>query len=188
MKRIALTYDDGPCPLDLVLMDVLRKHKVNATFFCTGEALDRDPHIARLLLREGHRIGNHTYSHPNLTQVPIEHVRVEIVKCQSAAIRATGVVPKMFRAPYVASNAVITREAQAHGLTEVMWHAAGHDWREGYRTTDIIINVISEFAGREQGIILLHDTVAATAKATDYLLSEYKARGYEFVFPDELTC
>ena len=83
--KLALTYDDGPNdPHTLRLLEVLAQHNVRATFFLIGRYVKQRPDIARELLKAGHVIGNHTFSHPNLILASAERTKTELEQCQQA--------------------------------------------------------------------------------------------------------
>src|SRR5437588_10823797 len=82
-KQLALTYDDGPNdPHTLRLLEVLAKHEVHATFFLIGRYVSQRPDIVRELIRAGHVVGNHTFSHPNLIFRSAAQVRTELLECK----------------------------------------------------------------------------------------------------------
>src|SRR5947199_6703595 len=90
-KKLALTYDDGPNdPHTLRLLEVLAKHEVRATFFLIGRYVQQRPDIVRELVRAGHVVGNHTFSHPNLIFRSAAQVRTELLECKRAIEDAVG--------------------------------------------------------------------------------------------------
>src|SRR5262245_13812803 len=100
-KKLALTYDDGPNdPHTLRLMEVLDKHDVRATFLCIGRHAQQKPQIVRDLVKAGHVVGNHTYTHPNLALQSQTQVRIQLTACQNILSDVMGVAPKLFRPPY----------------------------------------------------------------------------------------
>lgn len=97
--KVALTFDDGPdARWTPRLLDILRDRKVRATFFVIGENALRHPELLRRMEREGHAIGNHTYSHAALTKLSAEQIAEEVDKCDDAIARATGHRPEIGRA------------------------------------------------------------------------------------------
>src|SRR5438874_8106688 len=100
-KLIALTFDDGPNdPHTLSLVDVLAKHNVRATFFLIGRYVRQRPDIACEIAKQGHVIGNHTFSHPFLTFHGGEDIRKEIRQCRDAIKDAVGEHSNLFRPPW----------------------------------------------------------------------------------------
>ena len=186
-KRLALTYDDGPNdPHTLRLLEVLAKHDIRATFFLIGRYVQQRPDIVRELVRAGHVVANHTFTHPLLTLKSVGQVRTEIENCRKALADAVGEHSNLFRPPFGGRRPAVLRTVRELGLEPVMWNVTGYDWNapsaeyiEGKVTAKV----------RGGNVILLHDgwhvemgadrsrTVAATAR----LIPKYLAEGYEFV-------
>ena len=191
-KKLALTYDDGPNdPYTLQLMDVLAKHSVRATFFTIGRYVQRKPQIVRDLIKAGHVIGNHTYTHPNLVLQSETQVRIQLTICQNVLSEVTGAMPKLFRPPFGGRRPVVLRIARELGLEPIMWSITCYDWKA---TTPEQIEQHAHRQFHGGAVILLHDgrhvemgtDRSHTVKATDHLISKYKAEGYEFVTIPEM--
>src|SRR5437870_11639523 len=100
-KQLALTYDDGPNdPHTLRLLEVLAKHEVHATFFLIGRYVRQRPDIVRALVRSGHVIGNHTFTHPLLIFKARRQIEAELMECQHASRDAAGLEAKLLRPPF----------------------------------------------------------------------------------------
>jgi len=127
-KKIALTFDDGPSTSTPTLLEFLAKHRVPATFFECGMNVDRHPEIAREVVAAGHELGNHTYSHPHLYLKSADFIAKEITKAQDAIVKATGVSPHLFRAPYGQRWFGLRAAQQQYDLLGVMWTTIGRDW------------------------------------------------------------
>src|SRR5437764_9815211 len=98
---IALTFDDGPHQkLTPRLLDLLAEHHIHVTFFVIGENAAEHPEILQRAVREGHEIGNHTWSHPNLAKMTDEAVRSQIKRTEEAITGAIGSRPVLLRPPY----------------------------------------------------------------------------------------
>jgi peptidoglycan/xylan/chitin deacetylase (PgdA/CDA1 family) len=191
-KQLALTYDDGPNdPHTLRLMDVLAKHEVKATFFLIGRFVQQRPEIAREIVKAGHAIGNHTYTHPLLTLKSEAHIRQELADCRSALQDAvgeafTGKAANLFRPPFGGRRPAVFRIAREMGLTPVMWNVTGYDWKRP-PAAEIEKKVAEQIRGGD--VILLHDgghkrmgaDRSQTVLATDRLIARYRSEGYEFV-------
>jgi peptidoglycan-N-acetylglucosamine deacetylase len=187
LKQLALTYDDGPNdPHTLRLLDVLAKHNVKATFFLIGRFVKQRPDIARELVRAGHVVGNHTFSHPNLIFATAEQTRTELTACEQALSDAVGEHSRLFRPPFGGRRPSTLRIARALGLEPVMWSVTGWDWEE--KPAEFVERkVVSQVRGGN--VILLHDGSHAafgadrsqSVIATDHLIARYKSEAYEFV-------
>ena len=104
---IALTFDDGPSAFTPQILGMLQRNGVRATFFEVGQQVQVSPGLAREAYQAGDVIGNHTWSHPNLTLLAPSQVRWQLSRTSAAIQRATGVSPTLFRPPYGAINAIV---------------------------------------------------------------------------------
>src|SRR5580698_8102616 len=186
-RQIALTYDDGPNdPHTLRLLEVLARQGVQATFFLIGRYVEQRPEIAREIVRAGHVIGNHTFTHPLLTFKSEAEIRQELTHCRSALRDAIGEPSNLFRPPFGGRRPAVLRVARDLGLEPVMWNVTGYDWNAP--PAEVIEGKIAKQM-RGGDVILLHDgghkqmgaDRSQTVIATDHLITRYKAGGYEFV-------
>ncbi len=153
-RSAVLTFDDGPAPpFTEQILDILAQHKITATFFLCGKNVERHPDIARRIVREGHTIGNHTYSHPFLFFRSRSFIASEIDRAQEAIERITGVRPTLFRPPYGARWFGLMPVLRRRGLKLVMWSVMGFDWK--YKTLAIISATTRRL--HPGAVILLHD-------------------------------
>lgn len=186
-RQLALTYDDGPNdPHTLRLLEVLAKHNVPATFFLIGRYVQQRPDIAREIVRAGHLVGNHTFTHPALTFKSGNDVRNQLMDCRSALQDAVGEHSNLFRPPFGARRPAVLRIARKLGLEPVMWNVTGYDWSAP--PAEIIERKVTRQI-RGGDVILLHDgghkqmgaDRSQTVLATDHLIQRYKSEGYDFV-------
>ncbi|HTX40914.1 MAG TPA: polysaccharide deacetylase family protein [Acidobacteriaceae bacterium] len=159
--EFALTYDDGPNRAwTPQLLDLLARHHIRATFFLIGRFVREQPELARAIHTAGHRIGNHTVSHPWLTLESPHRVREELAGCNAAIEDAIGERVRFFRPPHGARRPDVLRAAREMGLTPVQWNAMGYDWRP-IAATEIVANLergIARNRRRGRGSnLLLHD-------------------------------
>jgi peptidoglycan-N-acetylglucosamine deacetylase len=191
-RQIALTYDDGPNdPHTLRLLDVLAKHGVNATFFLIGRYVQQRPDIVREIVKAGHVVGNHTFTHPFLIFKSEAEIRQELSQCRSALQNAIGEPSNLFRPPFGGRRPAVLRVARELGLEPVMWNVTGYDWNAPPAET-IERKVAKQMRGGD--VILLHDgghkqmgaDRSQTVIATDHLIARYKAEGCEFATVPEM--
>lgn len=129
--EIALTFDDGPNPAWTPrLLDLLAEHGVKATFFMLGSRAEQEPELVRRVAAEGHLIGNHSWSHPNLARTAAVRVREELTRTNAVLEQITGERVRYFRPPFGARRPVVFSIARELGLTPVLWNAMTSDWSE----------------------------------------------------------
>jgi len=171
-KGVALTFDDGPDPeVTPLLLDLLDRHSVSATFFVTGEAAARHPSILRDILSRGHAVGNHSYHHfPFLTLKGIRTLRREIESTQSL-LAGFGIVPLAFRPPVGITNPLLWRVLLEQGMYCVNYSCRAVDIgnRRIGRLSETVLKAVSQ-----GDIIALHD-VAPRHAGTERLMAEFDA-------------
>ena len=186
-KQIALTYDDGPNdPHTLRLMEVLAKNGVRATFFLIGRYVETRPDIVRDVLKAGHVIGNHTFTHPLLAVRSAAKTREELESCQHAIENATGESPKLFRPPFGSRRPHTLRIARALELEPIMWNVTSGDWKMP-PAAKVVQTCNRHIHGGD--VILMHDgshvAMGAdrwqTVIATHLLIEQWREKKYEFV-------
>jgi peptidoglycan/xylan/chitin deacetylase (PgdA/CDA1 family) len=191
-KEIALTYDDGPNdPCTFHLLDVLAKHDVRATFFMIGRYAEKHQDIAQQVVKAGHIVGNHTFTHPALALQSVAKIKSELEGCSRALDDAIGTHSNLFRPPFGSRRPVVLRIARELGLQSVMWNVTGYDW-SAKSAENIEKNVARRVRGGD--VLLLHDGGHArfgtdrsfTVQATDRMIARYKSQGREFVTIPEM--
>ena len=180
-QKIALTFDDGPHPSGTpVLLDGLAERNVKVTFFVIGENAVKYPKLLTREAEEGHIIGNHTYSHVDLTKMSQETAECELEKTNAAIEAVTGKETEYMRPPYGAWKKEMEENT---GMIAVLWNVDPLDWNTD-NETEIVNKVVTET--EENDIILLHDCYLSSAKAALRIIDILQAKGYEFVTVDEL--
>lgn len=204
-KTVALTFDDGPSPVwTPMVLDILKRHHVKATFFMIGQELVNYPELAQRVYAEGHEIGSHSFTHPNMAHVSEDRVRLELAATQRAFEAVLGRSVVLFRPPYNADS-----EPRTYG--EIMPIAVAAD--QGYVTAgetidpndwdvwrrrpdgsqrhltgaDIESDILSKLSKGQS--VLLHDgggDRSATVDALDSLITTLQAQGYTFSTIGEL--
>ena len=177
-RLVTLTFDDGPFPETTpVVLHVLAKHHVHATFFWIGRYLDgmsdravRTREVATLVRDAGHLIGTHTHDHERLIGVSKGEVLGQIERGSTSIERAVGVRPSVFRPPFGQLDTYGESVAKEKGLTLVLWNIETQDLRH----TDaeaMAKNLEEQIDFNGGGVVLLHDIRFTTAEALDRLLT-----------------
>ncbi len=180
-KRIALTFDDGPNPrYTEELLEGLRERQVHVTFFVLGQSAEQYPDLIREMAQDGHLIGNHTYSHMQLTPSNGECFAEELQKTDALIYELTGMHTEFVRPPYGVWDHAFE---ESLNMIPVLWTIDPQDWC----CTDVG-TVIGRAVGKaqENGIILLHDVYGSSVQAALGIIDELSAQGYEFVTVDEI--
>ncbi|NRQ37738.1 polysaccharide deacetylase family protein [Nonomuraea sp. NN258] len=180
VKCVALTFDDGPGKHTAALLRHLAAYDARATFFVVGQNVAERPGTVRRLVEDGHEIGNHTWSHPDLTRLTPAAVRKQWARTDKAVLAAAGVLPKLVRPPYGALNGTVRKHTKR---PMVLWSVDTLDWR--YRDSRRVAKVTVKKA-RPGGIVLFHDIHPTTVAAMPKALKKLAARGYHFVTVSEL--
>lgn len=180
-KKVALTFDDGPNATSTVrLLNLLEEESVEATFFLLGQMVTKHPEVAKKIVDQGHEIANHSYSHPDLTTLAGDEVKMEVTKADEAIFLATGVLPKTFRPPYGAVNQDVIKKV---GLPIIQWDVDSLDWK--LRDPNGISKKVTEET-QNGSIILLHDIHDRSVEAVPKIIRHLKQEGYQFVTVSEL--
>ncbi|MEU5311488.1 polysaccharide deacetylase family protein [Streptomyces sp. NPDC021562] len=183
-KCVALSFDGGPSPTTPGLLDILAKDHLHATFFVQGRGhIAKYPGILRRMAAEGHEIGNHTWTHPRLTEITEADARRELTRTQDAIQRITGTRPVLMRPPQGRTNRKVAKVCRELGLAQVLWSVTAKD----YETTDsaLITRRVLDQTHRD-GIILLHDLHKGTVPAVPGIIEALEARGYTIVTVSQL--
>ena len=185
--KIALTFDDGPHPHQTQeILDILDAHGVKATFFMVGVNVGNYPEAAKAVLRAGHEVGNHTFSHYHIKNLSEDEVFREIEDCEDALEELCEYRPHLFRPPEGAINSYVEHCSENNDYTIILWSLDTRDWevKNAQTIADTVLSGVS--AG---DIILMHDYVgknAQTADALRILLPKLLERGFEPVTVSEL--
>ncbi|CAG7653640.1 polysaccharide deacetylase family protein [Paenibacillus allorhizosphaerae] len=186
-KKIALTFDDGPDPKHTpFLLDLLKAAGAKATFFAVGRQLESYPSLARRIVEEGHDLGNHTYSHPDLSKLDAGPMHEELLKTELIIQNITETKPRLFRPPYLSCNRQVVKAAQKFGYLTIMASIDTHDYkRPGVKP--IVGTVMSKL--NKGAIVLMHDSGGdrrQTIEAMEKLLGKLNKKQYECVSVTEL--
>jgi peptidoglycan-N-acetylglucosamine deacetylase len=183
-RQVALTFDDGPhYDTTPMILSILKKYNVKATFFVVGEQAERFPNLIRAEAKAGHSVANHTYNHLGLKKIPDEYIPLELEVCGSIIRRLTGTTPHLFRPPGGGYDVQITEYADSLGYTTVLWTLNSGDY-ECPSEKELWNRVVPYI--HNGSIILFHDGVTQTINILPKLLQHLKAKGYEVVTVDEM--
>lgn len=179
---VALTFDDGPTKkYTTAILDALKENQASATFFVLGSRASDFPQILQRMVLEGNEIGNHTYSHKQLTTLSKENIEEEITHTQESIHDVTNQYPSVIRPPYGSKNEDVMNCAQ--GKKIVTWSIDTEDWRS--RNSEAIVNKVLDEV-KDGDIILMHDLYASTAEAAIILIPKLKDMGFQLVTVSEL--
>lgn len=204
-RKLAITFDDGPNPsITPKLLDLLDRHQTHATFFVIGKYAQQHPQLLREVSAQGHQIGNHTHTHPNLFWSSPTQTRDELQRCNDAISGALQTRPRFFRPPFGWRNPWLASAARALHLQVVTWTLLPGDW---HAPTDAWlihrIRPIADHAARANhrpvlkntsgDILCLHDgghrvqnaDRSHTLAALEHWLPRWRDVGLEFVTMDE---
>jgi len=188
--EIALTFDagaDAECFDDLIT--ALAHAHASSTFFITGKFVHDHADCAAEITKYGHEVGNHTWSHLNLTQQSDDVVRDEIMRAERAIIQASGQTPRSrWRAPYGERDNRVLNIAAALGYRSIYWTLDSLDGVEPVKTPQFLIDRITSKSDEELdgAIILLHVGVRSSAEALPAIISNVQARGFQLVTVSKL--
>ncbi len=180
-KRIAITFDDGPHRLYTPkLLDGLKERGIHATFFLVGENIGNNEALVKRMAEEGHLIGNHTFSHVQLTKMKKEDACREVQQTNERICAVTGAPVLYIRPPYGSWNDELQAEIP---MTVTLWNLDSEDWKS--QNTGKIVELV-ESEAKEGSIILLHDIFDTSVEAALRIVDDLTAQGYTFVTVDEL--
>lgn len=191
-KELVLTFDDGPDETYTPqILDVLSKYHVPAAFFLVGLNAEKNLPLVKRIYREGHEIGNHTFTHENVARVSPERALLELKLTRLLIECVTGHSTILFRAPYNADSEPTTPEeiipvalARQQNYLDIGENIDPEDWQPGIKADEIVTRVMAGLRQQRGNIILLHDaggeTRAETVKALKILIPTLQKQGYHF--------
>jgi peptidoglycan/xylan/chitin deacetylase (PgdA/CDA1 family) len=185
-KLIALTFDDGPYPVETpLLLAVLRDLHVRATFFLIGRDAEQYPGLTRRIAADGNEIADHTMTHPNLDQLDAAGVRAEIAggADEVGSLVADPALRTLMRPPHGRYRESTLRVAQRMGYDVVLWDDDPGDWRDVSAAT-IEEHILAHATAPE--ILLLHSGRLPTIDILPDVVARYRSDGYRFVTVGEL--
>ena len=198
---LSLTFDDGPDPAYTpAILDILKQKNVKATFFIIGANAEAHPALLQRILDEGHEVGNHTFTHPNLAETAPEADRIEYNATQKLFEALTGRRMVLFRPPYLGDAEPVNKDeivpvqiAQDQGYLTIGVHVDPFDWQQPSldEMMQRILHSVTDPDPETRGnIILLHDSGGDRSKTVELLpglIDGLRARGYKFVLVSKLA-
>ncbi|MEU0560300.1 polysaccharide deacetylase family protein [Dactylosporangium sp. NPDC006015] len=169
---VGLTFDDGPGTNTGNLLNALRQNGLRATMFNEGQFAAQYPAQVRAQVDAGMWVGNHSYTHPHLTQQSQAQIDSEVSRTQQAIANAGGGTPKLFRPPYGETNATVQSVLSRYGLTQIIWDVDSQDWNNA--SVDAIVQAAGRLTNGQ--IILMHDWPANTVAAIPRIAQGLAAR------------
>jgi cellulose synthase/poly-beta-1,6-N-acetylglucosamine synthase-like glycosyltransferase/spore germination protein YaaH/peptidoglycan/xylan/chitin deacetylase (PgdA/CDA1 family) len=194
--QLVLTFDDGPDPdYTPAILDILRAERVPGLFFIIGVNGETYPGLLKRIVGEGHEIGNHTFTHPNIANIPVTQLRFELSATQRLLEGVLGLQSHLFRPPYAEDAEPETPDQVAplefvneRGYVTVGMRIDPGDWqRPGVEA--IVRRTVEQAASGEGNVILLHDGGGdrnETVSALPAIIGQLRARGFRFVSLSEL--
>ncbi len=188
--KIALTFDDGPDNLYTpMVLDILKKYNVPATFFLMGKRVENNPEIVKRILQAGHIIGNHSWSHIAFTKISRARVEEETSSTEKLIADITGKNTSLLRLPEGAISVDVVNELKDMGYKVIHWSVDSRDWLD--RDVDqILINTLPNV--QKDSIVLFHSAggenqdLSPTIKSLPEFIETMQMRGYKFVSLTEL--
>ncbi len=188
-KQVALTFDDGPHPVNTPkVLDILKEYGVKGTFFVTGNNAERYPELIKRIVKEGHTLGNHTFTHPDLAKMSEADVLNELARTQRAVDKALGKHYELeqVRPPYGSMDAEVKSAISKGDDMAILWNVDSNDWRYKNDDAKILDNI---FAGSSSvyvrgGVLLFHDIHPQTVRVLDDVLARLKSEKFTITTTD----
>lgn len=178
-RRVSLTFDDGPDEIHTpVILDILEKHQVKATFFVIGHKAEKQLELLRQIASKGHELGNHSYSHAFFFDLfGRKKMERDLQKADEVINNVTGKRPGLFRPPYGVTTPVLAKVVKKLGYKTIGWSVRSLDTvlKDKEKLTERVIERLHPGA-----IILLHDDRRITGEVLEDIILKIKAEGYRF--------
>ncbi len=181
-KKVALTFDDGPSVSTPAILEILEEKRADGTFFMLGEAVERNPELARQITLQGSEVANHSMKHDSFPTAADIRATNDVVE------DASGLRPCSFRPPYGRVDAPLTRRASDQGMNTVLWDVDTEDWTDWSSVESVAAGTMAN--AQPGSIILMHDGGDAvrekTIESLPLIIDGLRAQGYSFVTVSEL--
>jgi peptidoglycan/xylan/chitin deacetylase (PgdA/CDA1 family) len=184
-RQVALSFDDAPdVNFTPKILDVLKKYGVKATFFIIGNRAEAHPDLVNRIIQEGHAVGNHSYTHPNLPKITVDEFHNQVLRTEQIIKGIAGYSPKLFRPPYGNVNADQIEWLVSQGFTITNWNVDSLDWK-GLNADQVYSNVMGH--AMPGSIVLQHgaggtgEDLTGTVKALPRMIEKFQADGIKLV-------
>jgi peptidoglycan/xylan/chitin deacetylase (PgdA/CDA1 family) len=185
-KSLYLSFDDGPIPqVTPWVLDQLKKYNARASFFCIGDNVSKHPDIFRMVVEQGHTVGNHTHNHLDGWRTSVatylENVRQAQEVIEKELPQRTGLKNAIFRPPYGKIRNVQAKKLQQEGYRVVMWSIVSMDYDQRLSSEKVLQNVLKNAV--PGSIIVFHDSIKAEKNLKAVLpkvLEHFQKQGYSF--------
>lgn len=157
------------------ILKILSKYHIKATFFLDGSWVKKNPELAVMISEEGHEIGNHAYSHPNMSKLSQAEMKSQLEKTNRVIEATLDVKPKWFAPPSGSYNNQVVQTAGKMGMGTILWTADTVDWKNPH-PDQMVQRVVSKVGNG--AMILMHPT-ASTANGLEQLINDIQSRGYQ---------
>lgn len=188
--EIMLTFDDGPDPVYTgQLLDLLDRYGIKAAFFTVGAFAAANPRLVERMVRAGHTVGIHSYSHKSAYLMSASGVSSDLDK-SNCALTALGITPRFYRPPWGHTTQALVNSARSRGLAPVYWTVMAQDWKGNISSDEIASRLLSRTL--PGSIVCLHDgrgknkAPSRTIAALEKVIPIWIEKGYRFVQPEEV--
>jgi len=190
-KTVVLTFDDGPHYRNTgAVLDILKTHDAKGYFFAVGKnigtikddavTLNKKSSLLKRAIKEGHLLGNHSFSHKVLTKLDVSEQANELSNANRMLTAVSGQDVKYFRPPYGSKNTALIDLSTKNGMQSIMWNIDSMDWGDPIPES-IVERTMAELKKKKRGILLFHDIHKQTVQALPILLKRLKDEGYRIV-------
>ena len=161
-----------------MLIDILNKYNVHATFFVVGEWVDKYPESVKALADAGNEVMNHSSTHPHMAQLSAEQIQTEVNTCADKIEAVTGTRPTLFRCPYGEYNDTVVSTINGLGMHVIQWDVDSLDWK-GLSSDEITSRVLTRV--QPGSIVLFHNAAEHTPEALAGIIEALIADGYSII-------
>lgn len=178
-KKIAVTFDAAwGADYTPHLLEILKEHKVRATFFLTGIWVKKYPDMVKKIAAAGHELGNHSTTHPHCASLSEEEIKKELLENEEMIYKLTGKRTRLFRPPFGEYNDTVITTAENMGYQVIQWSVDSLDWQE-IGVEAVVDRVLKNV--HPGAIILFHNYARYTPEALPVILDSLEKQGYKAV-------